>query len=73
LYYTSAKQNKGIQELFLDLSKRLLDSNPVAKTSSTPSEPVQSSRRPGGIMVTEDDNSLQSERTSGGGGGGCCG
>jgi len=33
-YHTSAKLNKGVSELFLDLTKRMLDSNPVARTSS---------------------------------------
>jgi len=33
-YHTSAKLNKGVSELFLDLTKRMLDANPVARTPS---------------------------------------
>jgi len=35
-YSTSAKLNKGVNELFLDLTKRMLDANPTKAPSSGP-------------------------------------
>ncbi|XP_011403875.1 PREDICTED: ras-related protein Rab-21-like [Amphimedon queenslandica] len=71
-FYTSAKQNKGIEEMFLDLSKRLLEKE--GNNSNPSSTNPSSTRRPGGITVTDD--SIRTDRPSGGGGGGgggCCG
>lgn len=64
-FHTSAKQNKGIQEMFLDMSKRLLET----QGSGMAQPAVQPQRRPNSIMV-QDDSRQPVPRQSGGG---CCG
>nr|ABD65439.1 Rab21 [Suberites domuncula] len=70
-FNTSAKQNKGVQELFLDLSKNILESKsmPHPSDSGQPFAAPQSGRR--SIIVEEDlletgDSRLRME------GGKCC-
>uniref|UniRef100_A0A8C5VJ38 Ras-related protein Rab-21 n=1 Tax=Microcebus murinus TaxID=30608 RepID=A0A8C5VJ38_MICMU len=57
-YHTSAKQNKGIEELFLDLSQ--VDERAKGNGSSQP----ETARR--GVQIIDDEPQMQS------GGGGCC-
>ena len=69
-YYTSAKQNKGIQELFFDLSKRLLEKSAGSSPdlSNTPRRVSQG--------ITVEDDSIRPNGSQGGrngGGSGCCG
>jgi len=56
-YSTSAKLNKGVAELFLDMTKRMLEANPVAK-SGTKSRAIQ---------FEDDSNSSRNNND-----GGCC-
>jgi len=56
-YSTSAKLNKGVAELFLDMTKRMLEANPVAK-SGTKSRAIQ----------FEDDSNSSRNNSDGG----CC-
>jgi len=57
-YSTSAKLNKGVAELFLDMTRRMLEANPVAK-SGTKSRAIQ----------FEDDGANSSRNNNDGG---CC-
>lgn len=67
-YFTSAKQSRGIQELFLDLGKRLIEKETtVTQTRTLESAPPR--RTSQGITVT-DDTPTQTDRTNNGG---CCG
>ncbi|KAL5475643.1 hypothetical protein EMCRGX_G025485 [Ephydatia muelleri] len=59
-YYASAKMNTGIQELFLDISKRLLLANP-----QQPPEPLESKRASRAIVVEDEQQQQQQD------GGGC--
>lgn len=73
-YQTSAKLNKGIQELFLDLAKRMLEAQSSSSGSGS-SNPMGAARQPqsqgGGRrqVILADDASNQPSS----GGGGCCG
>ncbi|KAJ8032360.1 Ras-related protein Rab-21 [Holothuria leucospilota] len=65
-YHTSAKLNKGIEEMFLELSKDMLESGSAdflggGSTSS-------SSRKSKTVTIVDDDSANQNT----GGGGGCC-
>ncbi|KAL8221540.1 UNVERIFIED_CONTAM: Ras- protein Rab-21 [Gekko kuhli] len=63
-YHTSAKQNKGIEELFLDLCKRMIETAQVDERArgngSSQSGPT---RR--GVQIIDDEPPVQSS-------GGCC-
>ncbi|KAL6082486.1 hypothetical protein STEG23_037046 [Scotinomys teguina] len=64
-YHTSAKQNKGIEELFLDLCKRMIETAQVderAKGNGT--SQAGAARR--GVQIIDDEPQAQS------GSGGCC-
>ncbi|XP_053451585.1 ras-related protein Rab-21-like [Nycticebus coucang] len=64
-YHTSAKQNKGIEELFLDLCKRRIETAQVdERAKGNGSSPPGTARR--GIQIIDDEPQVQS------GGGGCC-
>uniref|UniRef100_H0XQ12 Ras-related protein Rab-21 n=1 Tax=Otolemur garnettii TaxID=30611 RepID=H0XQ12_OTOGA len=64
-YHTSAKQNKGIEELFLDLCKRMIETAQVdERAKGNGSSPPGTARR--GVQIIDDEPQVQS------GGGGCC-
>eukprot|EP00731_Ephydatia_muelleri_P029785 Em0021g308a len=72
-YYTSAKQNKGIQELFLDISKRLLELqgsaplHPTAAAAVAPMPPGAQSKRVSKAIIVQDETPEDA-----GPKGGCC-
>uniref|UniRef100_A0A9L0SAU6 Ras-related protein Rab-21 n=2 Tax=Equus TaxID=9789 RepID=A0A9L0SAU6_HORSE len=64
-YHTSAKQNKGIEELFLDLCKRMIETAQVdERAKGNGSSQPGAARR--GVQIIDDEPQAQS------GGGGCC-
>uniref|UniRef100_A0A2K6FVI8 Ras-related protein Rab-21 n=1 Tax=Propithecus coquereli TaxID=379532 RepID=A0A2K6FVI8_PROCO len=64
-YHTSAKQNKGIEELFLDLCKRMIETAQVdERAKGNGSSQPGTARR--GVQIIDDEPQMQS------GGGGCC-
>ncbi|ELK33248.1 Ras-related protein Rab-21 [Myotis davidii] len=64
-YHTSAKQNKGIEELFLDLCKRMIETAQVdERAKGNGSSQPGAARR--GVQIIDDEPQVQS------GGGGCC-
>jgi len=63
-YHTSAKLNKGIEEMFLDLSKRMIEKSSDDLLGQPASTRNASSRR--SVMIVDDDHVTQSSR------GGCC-
>uniref|UniRef100_A0A8D1M201 Transmembrane protein 19 n=1 Tax=Sus scrofa TaxID=9823 RepID=A0A8D1M201_PIG len=64
-YHTSAKQNKGIEELFLDLCKRMIETAQVdERAKGNGSSQPGATRR--GVQIIDDEPQAQS------GGGGCC-
>lgn len=65
-FSTSAKLNKGLNEMFLALTRSLLKTSPSAK-AATP----RSGTRGGGITIASDDGAAS--KPAGSSGGGCCG
>ena len=64
-YHTSAKQNKGIEELFLDLCKRMIETAQVdERAKGNGSSQPGAARR--GVQIIDDEPQAQSV------GGGCC-
>ncbi|XP_069844814.1 ras-related protein Rab-21 [Dipodomys merriami] len=64
-YHTSAKQNKGIEELFLDLCKRMIETAQVdERAKGNGSSQPGAARR--GVQIIDDEPQAQSS------GGGCC-
>ncbi|EPQ18865.1 Ras-related protein Rab-21 [Myotis brandtii] len=64
-YHTSAKQNKGIEELFLDLCKRMIETAQVdERAKGNGSSQPGAARR--GVQIIDDEPQVQSS------GGGCC-
>uniref|UniRef100_A0A2K6CXU3 Ras-related protein Rab-21 n=1 Tax=Macaca nemestrina TaxID=9545 RepID=A0A2K6CXU3_MACNE len=64
-YHTSAKQNKGIEELFLDLCKRMIETAQVdERAKGNGSSQPGTARR--GVQIIDDEPQAQT------GGGGCC-
>ncbi|KAK7811190.1 hypothetical protein U0070_019221 [Myodes glareolus] len=64
-YHTSAKQNKGIEELFLDLCKRMIETAQVdERAKGNGASQGGAARR--GVQIIDDEPQAQS------GGGGCC-
>eukprot|EP00053_Salpingoeca_punica_P007099 m.65621 g.65621 ORF g.65621 m.65621 type:complete len:211 (-) comp13999_c0_seq3:304-936(-) len=65
-FHTSAKLDRGVEELFLDLSKRMLK-----RVEENPSKKLP--RNTGGLVVVDDTNNNGGGGGGGGGGsGGCC-
>ncbi|NWR71219.1 RAB21 protein, partial [Centropus bengalensis] len=63
-YHTSAKQNKGIEELFLDLCKRMIETAQVdERARGNGSSQSGAARR--GVQIIDDEPQVQSS-------GGCC-
>nr|XP_009667916.1 PREDICTED: ras-related protein Rab-21 [Struthio camelus australis] len=63
-YHTSAKQNKGIEELFLDLCKRMIETAQVdERARGNGSSQSGTARR--GVQIIDDEPQVQSS-------GGCC-
>uniref|UniRef100_A0A663MQB8 Ras-related protein Rab-21 n=1 Tax=Athene cunicularia TaxID=194338 RepID=A0A663MQB8_ATHCN len=63
-YHTSAKQNKGIEELFLDLCKRMIETAQVdERARGNGSSQSGIARR--GVQIIDDEPQVQSS-------GGCC-
>lgn len=63
-YHTSAKQNKGIEELFLDLCKRMIETAQVdERAKGNGSSQAGAARR--GVQIIDDEPQAQSS-------GGCC-
>ncbi|KAL4839710.1 hypothetical protein H8958_007412 [Nasalis larvatus] len=64
-YHTSAKQNKGIEELFLDLCKRMIETAQVdERAKGNGSSQPGTARR--GVQIIDDEPQAQTS------GGGCC-
>ncbi|EGV93244.1 Ras-related protein Rab-21 [Cricetulus griseus] len=64
-YHTSAKQNKGIEELFLDLCKRMIETAQVdERAKGNGASQAGPARR--GVQIIDDEPQAQS------GSGGCC-
>ncbi|XDA85387.1 hypothetical protein R6Z07F_015163 [Ovis aries] len=64
-YHTSAKQNKGIEELFLDLCKRMIETAQMdERAKGNGSSQPGAARR--GVQIIDDEPQAQSV------GGGCC-
>ncbi|CAJ0933625.1 unnamed protein product [Ranitomeya imitator] len=63
-YHTSAKQNKGIEELFLDLCKRMIETAQVDERAKG-NGPSQSGTARRGVQIVDDEPQAQSA-------GGCC-
>ncbi|KAH0501915.1 Ras-related protein Rab-21 [Microtus ochrogaster] len=64
-YHTSAKQNKGIEELFLDLCKRMIETAQVdERAKGNGASQGGAARR--GVQIIDDEPQAQS------GSGGCC-
>ncbi|KAL6072346.1 hypothetical protein STEG23_033751 [Scotinomys teguina] len=64
-YHTSAKQNKGIEELFLDLRKRMIETAQVdERAKGNGASQAGAARR--GVQISDDESQAQS------GSGGCC-
>ncbi|KAM8980269.1 ras-related protein Rab-21 isoform 2-T2 [Sarcophilus harrisii] len=63
-YHTSAKQNKGIEELFLDLCKRMIETAQVDERAKGNGSSQQGAARRG-VQIIDDEPQGQSS-------GGCC-
>lgn len=66
-FHTSAKLNRGIEELFLDLSKRMMK---ASETSKDGSGAAKGSRRRQHIEIEADDDTVRAD--AGDKKGGCC-
>lgn len=68
--HTSAKQNKGIEELFLTLTKRMLETQQTAQTSQIAgsSSSTRNASRRGVVVVSDEEAAAQQQKS-----GGCCG
>lgn len=70
-FHTSAKQDKGIGEMFLDLTKRMIAAGGSSGSAAVRGGSARGgSRRNRGIEVVADDRPVASEQAKSGGG--CC-
>lgn len=66
-YLTSAKQNEGIDETFLDLCRRMMK-YAIEKMPQTPSSPSNNNRT---LRIADDDEEVENERSNGSRSGKC--
>lgn len=76
-YYTSAKQGKGVAELFLDLAKRILESGSSTSLASSDTHQrapntSQASRARNNLIISDESEHAASHQGNSGGGGSCC-
>ena len=71
-FHTSAKQNKGIEDLFLDLTQQMMSSADAANKNKNSSNANNSSNSRGNNITIVDDSKQPKKKSGccGGGGGG---
>jgi len=66
-FHTSAKMNRGIEELFLDLSKNMIEKSEASNTLGRGSARPGSTNRKSAVLVVDDSTAELGEKK------GCCG
>lgn len=66
-FHTSAKLNRGIEELFLELSQRMIERAQAIDLQKASSLGRSGSTRRGVVVVEDDDEAVTQTKT------GCCG